>query len=87
MSIPIWYCFISIDFTFVFIVFSMVDVIAEVKLSMVSMVDVRSRCSFVISFVIVLFMSVQSALWYSRIVFGCLLYVSGWVEKVAFIVR
>ena len=85
MSIPTWCCFISIDFTFVVIVFCMVAVSVEVKLSMVSMVDVWS--SFVISFVIVLFMSVQSALWYSRIVFGCLLYVSGWEEKVAFIVR
>ena len=65
----------------------MIAVSVEVKLSMVSMVDVWSRCSFVISFVIVLFMSVQSALWHSRIVFGCLLYVSGWEEKVAFIVR
>ena len=55
----------------------MADVNVDVKLTMNSMVDVWSRCSFVISFVIVLFMSVQSALWYSRIVFGCLLYVSG----------
>ena len=55
----------------------MVAVSVEVKLSMVYMVDMWSRCSFVISFVIVLFMSVQSALWYSRIVLGCLLYVSG----------
>ena len=87
MSIPTWCCFISIDFTVDVILFCMVAVSVEVKLSMVSMVDVWSRCSFVISFVIVLFMPVQSALWYSRIVFGCLLYVSGWEEKVAFIVR
>ena len=55
----------------------MVAVSVEVKLSMVSMVDVWSRCSFVIAFVIVLFISVQSALWYSRIVLGvcCMLVV------------
>ena len=45
--------FYSIDFTFVVIVFCMVEVSVEVKLPMVSMVDVWSRCSFVISFVIV----------------------------------
>ena len=54
---------------------------------MVAVDVVWSRCSCVISFVIVLFMSVQSALWHSRIVFGCLLYVRGCVEKVALIVR
>ena len=46
----------------------------------VSVDDVWSRCSFVISFVIELLMAVQSALWYSSIFFFGLSCVSGWEE-------